>query len=128
MEWFNNRRLLRPIGDTNDHLEDLKFVMPIKAIVDKNGGAYEKDWRSLKLLELALALTGKTEDQAKKTVAPLRELHSLRNPAKAHGDPQGKRMAIVAVRKAHGTLRNHFTDLSERLASALKMIVATLPK
>ena len=86
MEWFNNRRLLRPIGDTNDHLEDLKFVMPIKAIVDKNGGAYEKDWRSLKPLEVALALTGKTEDQTKKTVAPLRELRSLRSlrhPAKA---------------------------------------------
>lgn len=81
-----------------------------------------------KLLEVALASTGRTEDQAKYAVAPLRELHALRNPAKAHGDPKGRRLAIANARKNHGTLRNHFSDLSKRLAAALNVIKATLPK
>ncbi len=112
-----------------DHLTVEGFLAKsLRAIIDANTGAYEKDWGSLKLLEVALALTGRTEDQAKDAIAPLRELHALRNPAKAHGDPKGRRLAIAAARKSHGTLRNHFTDLSERLAMALKVINATLPK
>lgn len=112
-----------------DHLVVEGFlVKSLRAIIDANTGAFEKDWGSLKLLEVALALTGRTEGQAKDAVAPLRELHALRNPAKAHGDPKGRRLAIAAARKSYGTLRNHFTNLSAQLATALKVINATLPK
>jgi len=112
-----------------DHLAVEGFqVKSLRAIIDANKGTYEKDWGSLKLLEVALVLTGRTEDQAKDAVGPLRELHALRNPAKAHGDPQGRRLAIASARKSHGTLRSHFKDLSERLAAALNVINATLPK
>lgn len=112
-----------------DHIAVEGFLVKgLRAIIDANTGVYEKDWGSLKLLEVALALTGRTEDQAKDAVAPLRELHALRNPAKAHGDPKGRRLAITAARKSHGTLRNQFSDLSQRLATALNVIKATLPK
>ena len=112
-----------------DHLVVEGFLKkPIKGILDKNGGSYEKDWGSLRLLEAALTVFGSSEDQAKNTVAPLYKLHHLRNVAKAHGDPDGSRAAIGAARKAHGTLKNQFTDLSRHLASSLELVVATLPK
>jgi len=112
-----------------DHLAVEGFlVRGLREIVKNNGGSCEKDWRSLKVLETALALTGRTDEQAKDAVAPLRELHALRNPAKAHGDPTGRRVEIAKARKVHGTLRNHFTDLAERLNEAFKTISATLPR
>ena len=101
---------------------------PLRVIIDANGGTYEKDWASLKLLEVALSVTGRTEEQAKAIVDPLRELHLLRNPAKAHGDPSGRREKVEAARKQHGTLRNHFRDLAGRVRSSLKQVITTLPK
>ena len=112
-----------------DHLAVEGFLVKgLRVIIKANTGEYEKDWGSLKLLEVALALTGRTKEQAKDAVAPLRELHDLRNPAKAHGDPNGRRRAIAAARKCHGTLRNQFSDLSQRLAAVLNVIKSTLPK
>ena len=112
-----------------DHLAVEGFLIKsLRAIIAANAGAYEDTWGSLVLLEVALASTGRTKDQAKDAVAPLRELHNLRNPARAHGDPSGRRKAIADARKRHGSLRNHFTDLSQRLVTALKVISATLPK
>ncbi len=100
----------------------------LREIIKSNDGLYEKDWGSLKLLEVALTVTGRTETQAKDAVAVLRELSALRNSAKAHGDPNGRRLALKDARKKFGTLRNHFTDLSERVATTLDKIVATLPR
>lgn len=112
-----------------DHLVVEGFqVKALREIIKANNGEFQKEWGSLKLLETALASTGRTEDQAKKAVAPLRELHNLRNPAKAHGDPKGRRIAITAARKNHGTLREQFIDLCEQLTASYSIIVATLPK
>lgn len=112
-----------------DHLGVEGFLVKgLREIVKNNGGSFEKDWASLKVLETVLSLTGRTEEQAKAAIAPLRELHALRNPAKAHGDPQGRKVAIANSRKAHGTLRNHFIDLAGRLNEAFNTILATLPK
>jgi hypothetical protein len=104
------------------------LVKGLREIASINGGSFEKNWASLKVLEAALSVTGRTEDQAREAVSTLKELHALRNPAKAHGDPQGRRLAIANARKAHGTLRNHFIDLTERLSTAFKTILTTLPK
>lgn len=101
---------------------------PLRAIIEDNDGKYEKDWRSLKLLEVCLSKTGLTEERAKKVVEPLRELHNLRNPARAHGDPEGKAKAVASARKQHHTLRNHFEDLVARIRDAMDQIIATLPK
>lgn len=111
-----------------DHLIVEAFLeKPIRKIVEVNGGQTEKDWRSLKLLEVALISLGRTEDQAAKIVAPLRELRSLRNPAKAHGDPKGKQEAVSSAREKYGTLRSHFTALASRIDKALERITQTLP-
>lgn len=112
-----------------DHLVVEGFlVKPLRAVVEANDGEFGKDWGSLKLLEVSLSKTGCTDEQAKKLVAPLRELHHLRNPAKAHGDPKGKAKAVASARKQHHTLRNHFKDLVARVRDSMDQIIATLPK
>lgn len=111
-----------------DHMIVEGFLpKPLREIIKANGGSFEKDWGSLKLLETALSLTGRTAEEARDLVSPLRELHLLRNPAKAHGDTSGRVAVVAAARKAHGTLRNHFRDLAGRTRSAFKQIVLTLP-
>ena len=112
-----------------DHLVVEGFLAkPLRAMIEDNGGKYEKDWGSLKLLEVSLSKTGCTDEQAKKLVAPLRELHNLRNPAKAHGDPKGKAKAVALARKQHHSLRDHFKDLVARVRNSMDQIIATLPK
>lgn len=112
-----------------DHLVVEGFLpKPIRDIIIANGGSFERDWQSLKLLEVALSITGRTIDEAKALVAPLKELHLLRNPAKAHGDTSGRAAAVSAARRTYGTLRNHFRDLADRNRTAFKQILKTLPK
>jgi hypothetical protein len=112
-----------------DHLVVEGFLVKgLRPIIHANSGTDEKDWGSLKLLEVALSVTGRTEEQAKELVASLKELHSLRNPAKAHGDTSGRQAAVANARKTHGTLRGHFQDLAKRVRNSMKAIVSTLPK
>ena len=111
-----------------DHLVVEGFdIKGLRSIITANGGTCDKAWRSLKLLEVVLSLTGHTEEQAKMLVAPLKELHGLRNPAKAHGDTKGRQAAVTSARKAHGTLRKHFQDLAGRVRNSIKQILSTLP-
>lgn len=91
-----------------------------------NGVTAEKDWRSLKLLEVVLQAMGMTEETAKRTVAPFRELHSLRNPAKAHGDPSGKERAVTDARTMHGSLRAHIRYLAAGCDNSMNTTVSVL--
>jgi hypothetical protein len=110
-----------------DHVAVEGFlVKPLRGIVEQESGFYEKDWGSLKVLEAAIFALGQTEKMASELVAPFRELHALRNPAKAHGDPTSKRIAITKARKTHGTLRLHFFDLAKRLKKSLEEISGLL--
>ena len=104
------------------------LVRGLRSVADDHGGTYEKEWGSLKLLEVVLSAGGHGEDQAKKLVGPLRELHGLRNPARAHGDPDGRQAVVVSARKSHGTLRRHFQDLVGRVRNAVKEILVSLPR
>ena len=110
-----------------DHLVVEGFdIKGLRSIINAKGGTVEKEWRSLKLLEVVLSLAGHTEEQAKELVAPLKELHNLRNPAKAHGDTKGRQAAVASARKAHGTLRKHFQDIVRRVRDSIKQILSTL--
>ena len=110
-----------------DHLLVEGFVITgLRSIISANNGIYEKDWRSLKLLECVLCVTGRTQEQANKLIAPLKELHHLRNPAKAHGDISGRQEAVASARKKYGTLRNHYQGLVKHIRNSMKQIVSTL--
>ena len=112
-----------------DHLVVEGFLVKgLKPIVTASEGTYEKGWGSLKLLEVVLSAAGHTEEQAKKLIEPLRELHDLRNSVKAHGDTSGRRAMVAMARKTHGTLRKHFQDLAGRVRNSMKQIVSTLSK
>lgn len=112
-----------------DHLVVEGFLTKgLRVIIANNGGTYDKGWGSLKILEIALSVTGRTDEQAKSAVAPLRELHSLRNPVKAHGDPKGRKEAVAKARKEYGSLRAHFTELVRRVNEALEVVSVTIPK
>ena len=43
----------------------------LRTAISAKGGAYEKDWQSLKLLEVVLSHMGHTEEEAKQLVSPL---------------------------------------------------------
>lgn len=83
---------------------------------------------SLNLLEDVLSITGRTEEQAKALVEPLKELHSLRNSVKAHGNIRDREAAVADARKKYGILRQHFKDLTERIRNSMKEIVLSLPE
>ena len=104
------------------------FTKGLRPIISANGGSYEKIWGSIKLLEIVLSFMGYTVDDAKKTVAPLKELHNLRNPAKAHGNPSGKQEVVSRARKDHTTLRKHFHHLAGSVRNSFKEIVSVLHK
>ncbi|WP_299773115.1 hypothetical protein [uncultured Tateyamaria sp.] len=99
----------------------------LRKIADANKGVYQKEWGSLKLLEVCLVSLGWNEAEAVKTVAPLRELHRLRNPVGAHGSPREKAEIVRRARTDYDTLRNHFSDLSTRVHEALETTSKALP-
>ncbi|WP_446831775.1 hypothetical protein [Candidatus Foliamicus sp.] len=94
-----------------DHLVIEGFrVKGLRSALDTCGATFKQEWGSLKLLEVALASAGKTED-AKRLVEPLRKLRGLRNQI-AHGYTRnGRAEEVRKARKAHGGLRKHFRDL-----------------
>ncbi len=112
-----------------DHLivEGL-HVRGLREIIRTRGGTYENKWGSLKLLETVLLEIGETQERAKELTSPLKELHNLRNPARAHGDPGGRLAVVASARRAHGTLRKHFEDLANRIRNSMKEIVSLLYK
>jgi hypothetical protein len=121
-EWGNELLAL-------DHLIVEGFLQkPLRAIADANGGSYETGWGSLKLLELVLSVTGRTDEQAKALIAPLRKLSALRNKVKSHANTEGKKKEVADSRKAHGTLRKHFEDLTERIEQSMGQIQVALPE
>ena len=109
-----------------DHLVVEGFLVNgLRSIIDANNGTYEKEWRSLKLLETALSVTCLTGEQAKELVAPLRDLRHLRNVTKAHSNPHEKK-EIANARKTYGTLRCQFKNLTSRVRDSMKQIVSIL--
>lgn len=121
-EWGNEILALDQMVVEGFHVRGLRDT------ISTNQGIYENSWGSLKLLECALFIAGQGEEKAKELIAPLKELHDLRNPARAHGSTKRRRDAVTGARKSHGTLRNHFRELAVRVRDSMKQIVSTLPK
>lgn len=103
------------------------LVRGLRSTVNSRGGAFEQDWKSLKLLEVALSGSGLGPEEARTIVDPLRELHGLRTLVKAHASSTGRQREIAAARRAHGSLRMHHQHISWRIRDSLKRIKAVLP-
>ena len=104
------------------------LAKPLRTIADENDAKYEKEWGSLTLLEIVITAKGNANDHAKKIVAPLKELHSLRIPVKAHGDLEGRSTAAKRARRDFETLRHQYKDLVIRLHESMELIIGTLLK
>ena len=104
----------------------------LRELADCWGARHEESWRSLKLVEVLLRAMGLAEDAVKENLQPLRELHALRNPAKAHGEPRRRTQAVKEARATSGTLRQHFKELTSRhggtIAIAVYCAFTFLPK
>jgi len=143
--WWNPRgevlieEVLHPATDTieewgNEILALYQLVVEgfrvkgLRSIIGDHEGTYEKRWGSLKLIEVMLSRLGRTEEEARNLVQPLKELNSLRISAKAHGNPAGRQAAVVNARKSHGNLREHFQNLVGSIRDSIKKIVSILSK
>jgi hypothetical protein len=77
---------------------------------------------SLRLVEECLIALGVGEDDAKDTVAPLKETHHLRSKVKGHAS--GKEAAAIRkqILKEHGAYKEHFRVLSKRCDESIRTI------
>jgi hypothetical protein len=101
------------------------YTKGLKALATKAGIRLDPQWASLRIIEGCLASTGIGADDAKEIVAPLRELHYLRSKVKSHATAERKALEVAAQRD-HGSLRAHFTDLTQRCAYAFAKIAPVL--
>jgi hypothetical protein len=98
----------------------------LRALVTRLGGTFEPDWRSLKLVEVALVAAGTPTDEATQLVAPLRRVHHLRSKVKGHAVESEKRALEKDAIANHGSLRAHFRSLVDNCALSMDSIVAAL--
>jgi hypothetical protein len=97
----------------------------LKLIASRLSAEFEPHLGSLKLLEAILEAKGRSADEAKTTVSPLRELQHLRTKVKGHLTSEGK-VLLHEARRKHGSLSTHFRYLSEQCDRAMEQIVAAL--
>lgn len=83
-------------------------------------------WGSLKLIEECLIGAGVDQEDARRTVEPLRTLHELRNIMKGHAAPEKRRQSEKEATSAHGSFRAHFADLAAQCDDALEAITEKL--
>ena len=102
------------------------LVKPIKALATAAGAAIETNWGSLKVLEEYMVAIGRSPEEAKNIVAPLRKLHALRSHTKGHGAVSERRNQERAARSKFGTLRAHFTALAAECEAAFQNILVAL--
>ncbi|MCY4673932.1 MAG: hypothetical protein OXD43_09265 [Bacteroidetes bacterium] len=111
-----------------DHLVVEGFIAKgLRPVIRANGDTFDKSWKALKLLEIVLSPKGCTKEKARSLVAPLKALHSLRN-TKAHGNTSKWAAAAANARKQHGTLREHFQEITARILDSMQEIILSLPR
>ena len=99
---------------------------PLKRMAIDFGDEPEKDWRSLKLLEVCLIGSGGDHEEVNRTMASLRGLQHFRTVTKAHGYPKKRAQEAKAAITEHGSLRAHFHSLAADCDSALDFVMSTL--
>jgi hypothetical protein len=92
----------------------------LRARLTKLGRAFDKEWKSLKLLEELLRTIG--SDKVKEIVEPLRELNTLRNRLSAHPSGKNAERIKVEVLKKQKTYPSHFRNLCTQCDKAIRTL------
>jgi hypothetical protein len=103
-------------------------VKELRELAQKLGGAVDKDWKSLRLLEECLAGTGMDADDAKQAISALRELHEMRSVVKGHSAAAKRRELEKQAVAGYESFRAQFTDLAARCDRALEEIINKLAR
>jgi hypothetical protein len=101
-------------------------VKELRILAKRLGTELQKDWGSLKIVEMMLPSLGIPADQAATAMAPLRTLHTLRTKVKGHAVPGERRALEIAAKTEHSTYRAHFQALSRECETALQKIINAL--
>lgn len=101
---------------------------PLRKIAEGGGRALDKTWGSLKLIEECLVALGVDEEDAKRSVSPLRALHELRSTVKGHHADGKKSAAVADALKKYGSLKGHFEAIAANCDHAMQAIIEKLPK
>lgn len=96
----------------------------LKAILANMGRPFEKEWRSLKLLEEVLIGRGAEPNGVKEKLKPIRDVHNLRSIVKGHAAPAKKAAASAKAQKEYGSFRAHFEALATGCDEALGFLMS----
>ena len=99
-------------------------VKAIRASLSSMGIPFDKDERSLKLLERLLVALGKLE--AGERLSGLRESHLIRSKVSAHSGGRGAVELANEALKEHDTYAAHFESVCKTVAEELKLIQEAL--
>jgi hypothetical protein len=98
----------------------------LRAVAEVMGLKPEREWQSLKLIEVLLCAVGYANEEATEVVGPLRELHHLRSKVRGHSAREEARELQRAAIRHHGGLRNHFFSLCKQCGASLTEIAQAL--
>lgn len=83
---------------------------------------------SLKLMEECLTGMGFEADDAKRLIAPLREVHDLRSKVKGHASGKDSAAIKKQILKHHGGYKEHFRDLCQRCDESMRAITEAIAR
>ena len=98
----------------------------LKNKIEQRGGSYEKEWKTIRLLQEVLSRSNTENTDAIGLIEPLKKTHFLRNKVKGHLAASEKNKIIKSLRKEHGSLAAHFKNLVEDVFRVLDRIVELL--
>lgn len=85
------------------------------------GRDFDKEWKSIKLLQVLLMADGLGDSDSKTILEPLKTLHDLRSKVKGHATSE-KEALVIDMRQRYGSLTKHFKVLASDCYSTLKYI------
>src|SRR6202035_1208999 len=115
-EWANDLLLLDQLGVEGLHAGWLKQ----KAL--ELGRTLDPKFASIKVTEECLLGLGFAQDEAEKTVAPLRTAHHLRTKVKGHASGGVAAKIKSETLPTYGTYRNHFQTLCKDCDESIRRI------
>jgi hypothetical protein len=92
------------------------------------GRTLDPKFASIKVIEECLQGLEFAQDEAEKTVAPLRTIHTLRTKVKGHSSGGEAQKIKLEARRTYGTYRGHFQALCKDCDESIRRIGEALSK